>query len=195
MMEKTIPVPSRVNVCSFATLARAYEAEGIRLRSKSDILWQAVEQLATLYSRKQGIEPFTDIYEAVEYMERIGLPLATNKTVDRAIRTAAQMQNLEGDFGVSSTGYSTKKGLQKEEREGDRKLYDIVANSIRKGGGTPMSYEQYMENKKRVVEQQAEEAIVETVNEAEFAAKEEQKREALRSGLSAIPADITMVND
>jgi hypothetical protein len=194
-MEKTIPVPGRVSVCSFATLARAYEAEGIRLRSKSDILWQAVEQLAMLYSKKQGTEPFTDVYDAVEYMDSIGLPLATNKTVDRAIRTAAQRQNLDMDFDGVEIDHRTKKKMREEERDNERQLYDIVAASIRKGGDTPMSYEQYMENKKRVVEQQTEDAMVETVNEAEFAAKEEQKMAALRSGLSAIPDDITMVKN
>lgn len=111
-MHTTIPIASRVSVQSFATLVRAYEKEGVHLRSKSDVLWRAVEQLSIMYCRKHEIEPIASVREAMDYMEMIGLPLATNS---RSVTALVQAEADEAYLVESGEciGARTTKGSMK----------------------------------------------------------------------------------
>lgn len=143
-MEKTISIQGRVEIISLATLARAYEEGGLRLRSKSDILWHAIEQLSAAY-QKQGIVPFETVEDALSYMESLRIPLATSARTRREVQNAQVKQNLEMDFPDYRQGARvTKDMLQKSDRE----EYEEAAAAIRGIGGTPISFEQFMENKK-----------------------------------------------
>jgi len=95
---KTVPIQGRIDVVSFANLVQAYENEGIHLRSKSDVLWQAVEQLVRLYVRGDKIEPISSVREAIDYLDSIGLSLGTNGRAYRALIQAEsdESRRLEG---------------------------------------------------------------------------------------------------
>ena len=94
-MHETISIQGRIRITSFATLARAYMQEGHTIKTKSDVLWRAVEQLALLYSRKHGTEAFDSIPDALEYLDSVGLSLGTNS---RAQKTILQAQSDEAYF-------------------------------------------------------------------------------------------------
>ena len=189
---KTVTVSGRVEICSLASVARAYEKEGLLLRSKSDILWQAIEQLSLLYSKKHGIEPFADVREAAFYMKTIGLPLDTSTRTIRDIATAKVCQDAEEDYGleslermierksrVSSSPSSSLPKKKGDETETYRKLYTQA-----KERGFSGTFEEFLEGIEKVktgIDQQA------------FSLKEEQRlqeektaynADALRSALS-----------
>jgi len=109
-MHKTIPIQGRLSICSFASLVRAYEREGVRLHSKSDVLYRAVEQLSALYARKHEVEPFADVREAIEYLEAVGLSLGTTE------RMALQLRKVEADAAYfAETGEEIGRPITKKQ--------------------------------------------------------------------------------
>jgi hypothetical protein len=173
-MDATVNVQARLSICSLATLASAYVSEGNILRSKSDLIWKAVEHLVGLYE-EQGIERITDVYEAVAYMEKIGLYLDSSKRTTRQIQTALVKANAMADFGTPDFGRAiTKRALLSKERE----EYDIAAAAIKAQGLVPISFEQFLENKRK------KETVVETVNEGDFAKKEKDRLAAEKAAYS-----------
>jgi len=182
---KTISIAGRFDICSFATLARCYEDEGMRMRSKSDILWQAVEQLASAYCNKRGEEPFTDIREALEYMDSIGIPLDTNMRALREVTSAKIYQDSGEDYGIEqlyaeaetvAIRHRRRKKLSRLNSNGvdiddNRARYKEVSDEIKAIGGAPISYEEFIRNK-QIIETKGRDAIVETINEIDFAEKE-----------------------
>jgi len=117
-MHKTVSVQARVSITSFAELARAYEKEGAGCRSKSDVLWHAVEQLAWLYNRKHGVEPFASVVEAIDYMETIGMSLHSNPRATKALLQAAADEAYFKETGSLPPNVMMKKGMLKAERDG-----------------------------------------------------------------------------
>ena len=177
---KTISIAGRLDICSFATLARAYEEEGMRMRSKSDILWQAVEQLSAAYSAKDKQEPFTDVREAVEYMESIGIPLVTNMRVLREVTSAKIYQDAGDDYGVgqlyeqAGVVAKTKEMRRRLNKKGgvptidnNRLRYEEAVKVGREQGLATPSFEQFMEN-----ERNRQNAIVDTIDEIDYKEKE-----------------------
>jgi len=143
-MEKNVSIQARIDIISLATLARAFNNAGLRIMTKSDLVWEAIEQIASAYQRK-GATRFETIEDALAYLEHAGLPIGTNKRALRSIMKAQVAQNLEMDFPDYRQGARVTKGmLQKSDRE----EYEEAAAAIRGIGGTPISFEQFMENKK-----------------------------------------------
>jgi hypothetical protein len=96
-MNDTLPIQGRISIISFANLAKAYEIERVPFRSKSDILWRAVEQLSIMYRYKLGDEltAFETIEDAVNYLSSIGIELGSN---NRARRTVEKRISTESYF-------------------------------------------------------------------------------------------------
>lgn len=188
---KTISIAGRLDICSFATLARSYEDEGMRMRSKSDILWQAVEQLSAAYCEKRGEEPFTDVREAIEYMESIGIPLVTNMRALRETTSAKIYQDAGDDYGVdvlyeqaeaTARRKEVKRRLNKRggiSIDSDRARYEEAVRAGRELGMEPISFEEFIENDRR-----KQEAITETINEIDYKEKEERRRQAEKDAAS-----------
>lgn len=149
----SISIPGRVEICSFASLVRAYEKEGLRLRSKSDTIWQAVEQLSTMYAKLHKVAPFTDVREAIAYMAQIGMPLDTNTRATQSIAMAKICQDAEEDYGLDNLKVMTKKvrvedRLREQNTWSEKDAYDVVVNRMRSVGMTPISFEEYISRKK-----------------------------------------------
>ncbi len=186
-MDKTISLAARVDICSIATLAKAYTIERMFMRSKSDILWQAVEQLSALYCRKLEIQPFEDIQEAIDFMDSINLSLRTNDRVRRSLVKAAGLQAIQKDFGDIPIMRVTK-GQKKDSEplyRDDRDEYETACVAFRKSGLVPISFEKFLENRQRLVEEKID---VDTVDQQEFARKEAEKLAELKRGLAAGPS-------
>lgn len=115
MSHKTIPIQSRLNICTFATLARAYEREQMHARTKSDIVWRAVEQITAYYCKVHEVEPFTDVREAIDYMNTIGMPLGTNN------RSNLMLIQAEADEALALEGGAISRRVTKGELTGRKK--------------------------------------------------------------------------
>jgi hypothetical protein len=197
-------VGGRVEICSFASLIRAYEREGLRLRSKSDAIWQAVEQLVLLYSKKHQIEPFTDVREAVEYMVKIGMPLDTNTQAIRALGRAKTFQDAVDDYGVDDLEVQSKKvrytGVRKSSvvepivptYRTEEEMYQDLYKQARELGYKD-SYEAYR-GKVKESRQILEETVVATSNPKEFVKKEEERLTAEKAAYSPEALRAAMVN-
>jgi hypothetical protein len=87
-MHDTISIQGRISISAFASLTRAYIKEGHSIRTKSDVLWRAVEQLSLMYAKKHNTPAFASIPDALEFMESIGMSLGTNPRAQRTIMQA-----------------------------------------------------------------------------------------------------------
>jgi hypothetical protein len=128
-MHKTIPIMGRLQITTFATLVRAYETEGIRVHSKSDAIWHAVEHIAAMYTHKHGTEAFTDVREAIDYLDSVGLSLGTST------RAISQLSKIEADEAYFlETGMEVPKPFNKKQAlsQSDlRILAERIAPSIK----------------------------------------------------------------
>uniref|UniRef100_A0A6M3JCR7 Uncharacterized protein n=1 Tax=viral metagenome TaxID=1070528 RepID=A0A6M3JCR7_9ZZZZ len=199
---KTMVVPGRVEICSFASLVRAYEKEGLRLRSKSDVIWQAVEQLVVMYARKHGEEPFVDIREAVTYMTQIGMPLDTCTRAIQSIATAKICQDAAEDYGLENlqtmmrkvTLTSMRKNSVIEPPQGplfrsEVEAYNTKVDLLKQHGIVPPwnTFDEYLEDIKR---QEVQPVSINTqpsgsgpIDEVEYAEKERQKMADIKAAL------------
>jgi len=218
---KTMSIAGRLDICSFATLARAYEDEGMRMRSKSDILWQAVEQLAKAYCEKQEVQPFTEIRDAVEYMSSIGISLETNLRAIREISSAKIFQDAGEDYGIRSLSGNAKnismRGIRREEKlslDNEKEIYRMAAEAISAQGIIPPTFEEFRENKRtmenqgsiesRPVDVDGDDVVRETTDPIKFAEKEKKRLreekaafspDALRAMVSGRQANEVSVGD
>lgn len=110
MAHSTISVQGRVEICSIASLTRALLTEGAQIRSKSDVIWRAVEQLSLMYEKKHGEPRFADPAEAMEYMDRVGLSLGTNARAMKALFQAQADQAFFEETGERFSGFLNKEG-------------------------------------------------------------------------------------
>ena len=76
----SVNIQGRIDLCSFATIAKAYRQRGYIANTKSDLMWRAVEDMAVL-AEKAGIERFTSLEEALIYLTSIGLEIGTSTRV------------------------------------------------------------------------------------------------------------------
>jgi len=110
--EKTVSIAGRIDICSMATVARGYLERGVRIRSRSDLLWQAVEHVAAIMVKTEESEAFTDVREATNYLRAIGLTLETNQRALRSVGRAKLLQDAEEDYGIGALrAYERKKTL------------------------------------------------------------------------------------
>jgi hypothetical protein len=180
-MHKTISIQGRVDICSFATLTRELEAEGIMVRSKSDIVWRAIEMLAGMYSRKHQTVGFTSIPDAIDYMDRIGIPLGTNSRVQKSIVQASADESFFLETGEDVGRVTTKKSILSSNDE--RAKYDLVAGVMRTQGIEPITFEQYMTGETEPIVKHEE-----TFDESSFAQKEEEKLRKLKEAMTMKPS-------
>jgi hypothetical protein len=148
-MEKTMTVPGRVDIVSYATVVRGYAERGIHLKTKSDVIWQVVEDMAAFMER-QGTERYAMVDAALDALTRAGLFMATNDRAKRSIARALQTDVLaEVDMQDYGTQRVTKKMLEGMEhdpfRDGDLDgMYDAACIAARTvGGEMPLSREEY----------------------------------------------------
>lgn len=121
MQHKTVSIQARVDIVSFANLVKVYENSGIRLRSKSDAIWQVVEQMVALMEREERIEDKAETVEdAVRYLDSINLSVGTNRraTKDLVKALADESAKTEG-MGLRRV---SKKELTAESPYEDRPL-------------------------------------------------------------------------
>ena len=129
-MHKTIPMVGRISITTFASLVRAYEKEGYHIKSKSDVLWRAVEQLSALYERKHGIEAFTSITDALEYLDFAGLSLGTNSRVQKAVLQAKADESYFMEYGEDVPTHTTKKQLSQMSSSEMRAAAEKIARAL-----------------------------------------------------------------
>lgn len=135
-MHKTIPIVGRISITTFASLVRAYEKEGYHIRSKSDVLWRAVEQLSALYERKHGIDAFTSTIEALDYLDSIGLSLGSNSRVQKAVLQARCDEEYFVEYGEEVPAMTTKKQLSQMTPEEMQAAAERIARSLLNGGAS-----------------------------------------------------------
>jgi len=129
----SINVQARLDICTIATLAKAYAGEGVLIRSKSDLVWKAIEQLASMYI-STGSQQFTDVYEALEYMNSIGLYLDSSRRTTRQVQSAQVNQNAISDFGYENFGAKvTKRGLVKAAQSEEAMLKELYNEAVKHG--------------------------------------------------------------
>jgi hypothetical protein len=170
-MDNAINIQARLDICTVASLARAYTREGVLIRSKSDLVWKAMEQLVNLYESKMPIR-FTDVYEALTFLDSLGLQLDTSKRTKRQVMSAQVNQNAVSDFGYETFGKKVTK-RQIVTTMGDREEYDLAVQAGKMMGLPIISFEEFMENKRGL--KKPSDVIKETTNEVDFAAKEKER--------------------
>ena len=209
----SMTVAGRVEICSFATLVRAYEREGLRLRSKSDTIWQAVEQLTVMYSKKHNTEPFTDIREAVSYMMQIGMPLDTCTRAMQSIATAKICQDAAEDYGLETLQTMMKKVTLTSMRKNsvtaspsaalwksDVDEYNTVADLMKQRGIVPPTFDEFVEEKRVAqpepapVAQATQPSGSGPIDEIEYAEKERKKMAEIKAAYSPEALRAAIVN-
>lgn len=195
-MEKSVNVQTRLNICTLASLARAYSAEGAFVKSRSDLVWKAVEQVMNLYESKGAVR-FTDVYDALSYLDSVGLHLDTSKRTRRQVQSAMVGQNAESDFGLENFGPRvTKRQLLESARSSaEEALSDDPTVAYRgqsalmeNAGLQVLPYDVWKERwDASHFDSTKEPAVQETVDVREFERREEEKRKELRDALSTTP--------
>lgn len=149
----SINIQARLDICTLASLARVYVEDGNILRSKSDLVWKAVEQIFSLYE-EEGRERFTDVYEAIAFLRKLGLTLDTNNRTKRQIQSAMVRQTIKDDFDNKMDPLITKKSLIDSS---DEEQYALMANAIKALGQEPISFEEFKKRKIDKLEQKQQE--------------------------------------
>lgn len=145
-MDDTINVQARLSMKTLATLARAYvDKDNVYIKSKSDLIWKALEQLTALYV-ENGAILFEDTTEAIRYLDSIGLSLATSSRTKRQVQTSLVRATALADFGMPDFGATTTK---KMVIENDRMMHKLASDEMRAMGLSPISFEEFMENKRQ----------------------------------------------
>jgi hypothetical protein len=119
-MNDTLPIQGRISIISFANLAKAYEIERVPFRSKSDILWRAVEQLSIMYRYKLGDEltAFETIEDAVNYLSSIGIELGSNNRARRTVEKRISTESYFLETGELPPKPLTMKQIRKDGSSG-----------------------------------------------------------------------------
>lgn len=103
MAHETIPIQGRIDIKSFAALARAYATEHVPFRTKSDILWMAVEQLAAMYMQKHETGQFETMADALEFLDSVGVPLGTNYRTRQNVAQSLAAESFYQETGQDVT--------------------------------------------------------------------------------------------
>lgn len=191
----SVNVQGRVDLCSLATVAKAYIERGYVPVSRSELMGRIVDDSA-IAAERAGVERFVSLDDAVEYLESVGLQIAVGERSRREVR-----RDLIRDVGLHdfygedlmSRRVTRKKQTQEEKGkfwEDDRNAYDAACEAFRRSGLVPISFEQFLENKKKYEAEKREigkeeTIVVETVDPVAFAEKERVKLAELKAGLAS----------
>lgn len=157
---KTINIQARLDIITIANLTKIYADKDIVVRSKSDLVWRAVEQLTTMYIEKGAIVPFSDVYTALEYLKSRNLQIDTSARTRRQVMNAMATTSLEADFGSTNYGEkitkermaSIEETCERSERvasDSDREEYELARKMGESMGLAPISFETFLANKKK----------------------------------------------
>jgi hypothetical protein len=145
----TINVQGRIDIKSLAMVARAYLERGSMFTCRSDLMGRIVDD-ASIAAERLGVDrPETD-EAAFDYLKSVGINLASSDRGRREVRRA-----LIRDVGVHD--YYGEDLMQKRTTKRDmgnasidyKEMYDTVANFQKAKGIVPVSFEKFMEGKKR----------------------------------------------
>jgi hypothetical protein len=114
----SVNIQGRIDLCSFATIAKAYRQRGYVATTKSDLMWRAVEDLAVL-AEKSGVERFTSLEEALAYLTSIGLEIGTSTRVRGELYKDLVKQTGLAEYG-SGTAFDSKTMTVGETSRSDR---------------------------------------------------------------------------
>lgn len=173
----SVNVQARIDLCSLATVAKAYEARGFRAKTRSDLVWQIVEDMAMI-AEKIGTERFEMLEDAIVYLYSIGLQVEISERNKRELRKDRVRETGLYDFGSEDALESrrvSKRGMRGLDFNNEEEHYRTIAEAMRRSGVAPMSFETYKKRK--------EEIDKEAVDIATFAEKEEEKKALLKSGI------------
>lgn len=186
----SINVQARLDICTVATLAKAYIQEGVLIRSKSDLIWKAVEQLVAMYVSK-GAVCYTDVYDALEYLNSIGLYLDSSRRTTRQVQSAQVNQNAISDFGYENFGARvTKRGLLKAAQSEEAMLKELYNEAVKHGYKD--SWEEYKAKMENATP--APEGVVrETSNPAEMERRERERLAAEKAAYDPAALRAAMV--
>jgi nucleoid-associated protein YgaU len=199
--ERTISFPGRVDICSVATLLKGYNEAGIFIRSKSDLIWQAVEELSKV-AESRGTVRFEDVDEAIAYMDQVGMSLKTNNRAIRSLISAQHRQVAAQDFGRQDfpKPLTNKKQMAIDDNELLRRDYVAMTEVQASRGLPPPTIEEFKKMRERarreieertrpmqaVADEQEDEPVVETVDPAE---REKRERERIATEKAAYSPD------
>lgn len=84
-MARTVPFEARLDICSLATIDRYYRDSGVTPRSRSELIFMAVQDLCHLLTKSNKVELITSINDAATYLEEtyggMGKPGRNSRTL------------------------------------------------------------------------------------------------------------------
>lgn len=106
----SVNIQSRIDICSLATIARAYVERGAELSTRSELVARIVEDMA-MVAMNSGVERFSDVEEAEYYLKRQGLVVASSPRAKKEMwRDKVRNTGLH-DFG-SADAFATKRATK-----------------------------------------------------------------------------------
>jgi hypothetical protein len=100
-IKSTVAWEGRIGVKEVATIIRFFEANNIKVRSRSELIARVFEEIAALIVSNKVVEEITKDSDAVRIIAQAGLPMQTSRR-----KATALIRNLRGDNNVSMR-YST----------------------------------------------------------------------------------------
>ena len=119
--QPTIPLQTRLDVRTIATLARYYREAGFVLHTKSAIVRQACLDLTDILVKQEKVIPSASIEQSITYLERIGMGHGSRHptiTLARSIE-AEERAMVEMDKGEDIDGFYNKALEKLNEAEED----------------------------------------------------------------------------
>ncbi len=106
----SVNIQSRIDICSLATIARAYVERGAELSTRSELVARIVEDMAMI-ATSSGVDRFSDVEEAEYYLERQGLVVASSPRAKKELWKDKVRNTGLHDFG-SADMFSTKRATK-----------------------------------------------------------------------------------
>lgn len=145
MTMNSVSLTVRVKITSLAKIAQLIEGGGDQLTTKSDMIWQCVEKVASLSK-----EPDMRIEDAIMYLDSVGLSVRGNDKVRKQVSRALQAEVLHEDFESGMGGrvdMTTKKKMTAKDLGSDREMYEMAVDWAKTNGMPYPSYEEFLSRK------------------------------------------------
>lgn len=123
---------ARIDLCSFATIVKGYADRGMQPRTKSDMLWRIVEDMAVLAERS-GVERFTSVAEANRYLASVGIEVGSSERARKHIYKDLVKEAGLAEFGsadIFNARPVTKDQVQASAETAQKPLADMSQDEI-----------------------------------------------------------------
>lgn len=109
----------RFDIRHLAAIARYYDQRGIRIQSKSDLLYKIAEDYHALLSIHGGLEKVEGTSDSLAILQRLGLDWSDEGYAQRSVVNELKIESLQQDFGdgaEKAMNTITLSDLEKEAR-------------------------------------------------------------------------------